>query len=145
MCRADVETQYCASKFALEGWYDSLKQETTHLGIKTMMFELGFFRTKIMDPGNMGAHYQPTSDYEEIRSAVKLFIKGMNNHQPGDSKKVATIIIDLVRGEGVAEGKTLPDRLPLGPDALLMMRKKAVHNLSICNEWEDIAKSTDLD
>lgn len=109
------------------------------------MFELGFFRTKLMDPGNLGSHHEPISDYEEIRSAVTSFVQGMNGNQPGDAKKAAMIMIDLVRGEGVAEGKTLPDRLPLGPDSLLTMRKKAVQNLTICNEWEDIVRSTNFD
>ncbi|KAJ4301947.1 hypothetical protein N0V90_004043 [Kalmusia sp. IMI 367209] len=136
---------YCSTKFALEGWYDCLKQETTHLGIKSMIFELGFFRTKIMDPGHVKFRSDPIEDYREVRNAVTQFVQGINGNQPGDPKKAVEIILDVVKDEGVAQGKDLPERLPLGPDCLMTLRKKAVNNLAICDEWEEVIRSTNIE
>lgn len=95
-----------------------------------------------MDPKNVRFHSNPIADYDEIRNGVAQFVQSINGNQPGDPKKAVQIIIDVVREEGVAEGKTLPERLPLGPDCIATLRKKAVNNLAICNEWEDVIRST---
>jgi hypothetical protein len=119
-----------------------LKQETTHLGIKSIIFELGLFRTRIMDPRNIKFRSNPIADYDEIRNGVIQFVQGINGNQPGDPKKAVEIILDIVREEGVAKGKTIPERLPLGSDCLTTMRKRALGNLAICDEWEDVILST---
>jgi hypothetical protein len=122
-----------------------LKQETAHLGIKNIIFELGFFRTKIMHPENVKFRPNPIADYDDIRNGVAQFVQSTNGNQPGDPKKAVEIILDVVREEGVAVGKSLPERLPLGPDCLATMRKKTVGNLAICNEWENVIRSTNFD
>jgi hypothetical protein len=129
----------------MEGWYECLKQETAHLGIKNLIFELGYFRTKVMHPDNVKTRANPIADYDELRNGVAHLIKTIDGNQPGDPKKAVEIMVDVVRGEGVAVGKSIPDRLPLGPDCLNTMRKKAVGNLATCNEWEDVIRSTDVD
>jgi hypothetical protein len=149
ICRSSkllILFQYCASKFALEGWYESLKQETLHLGIKSLIFELGYFRTKVFGPENIKFRSStPFAGYDNIRDWVKQTVQGIDGKQPGDPGKAVKIMIDIVRGEGVAEGKSMPERLPLGQDALATMRKKAVGNLAICDEWENVIRSTDVD
>ena len=46
-----------------------------------------------------------------------------DGNQPGDPRKGAERMVDVVRGEGMAEGKTdFPLRLPLGSDALELIR-----------------------
>jgi NAD(P)-dependent dehydrogenase (short-subunit alcohol dehydrogenase family) len=136
--------QYCGTKFALEGWYDCLRQETAHLNIRSIIFELGFFRTRIMHPDNIRFRSDHIEDYDDIRNAVAQFVQGMNGNQTGDPKKAVEVIIDVVKGEGVAEGKPWPERLPLGADMLQTMRKRCVNNLAICNEWEEVIRSTDI-
>ncbi|PSN67191.1 hypothetical protein BS50DRAFT_610419 [Corynespora cassiicola Philippines] len=106
-----------ASKFALEGWYDCLRQEIARLGIKSIIFELGFFSKKIINPDNVKLHSDAIEDYKP----------GTNGNQPGDPKE-----------QGVAQGKPLPERLPLGPDCLATLRKKFMQNLAICSEWEEV-------
>jgi hypothetical protein len=121
-----------------------LRQEAGHLGIRPVIFELGFFRTKIMDPKNVRFRTNNFSDYDPIREAVGGFVQQMNGNQPGDPAKAVSIMIDVVKGEGVAQGKAFPNRLPLGPDCLATMRKAREADLTLCNEWEDVIKSTDL-
>lgn len=53
--------------------------------------------------------------------------------------------MDVVRSEGRAEGKTLPFRLLLGPDAVQIVRAKAEKLLETCNEWESLASNTNYD
>jgi NAD(P)-dependent dehydrogenase (short-subunit alcohol dehydrogenase family) len=43
-------TAYAASKFAVEGWIESLAPEVAPFGIKTMLVEPGFFRTQLLSP-----------------------------------------------------------------------------------------------
>jgi hypothetical protein len=95
-----------------------LKQETAHLGIKTRIFELGFFRTKIIHPEHVKFRSNPIADYDGIRNGVAQFVQSINGNQPGDPKKAVEIILDVVKEEGVTEGKAIPERLPLGPDCL---------------------------
>jgi NAD(P)-dependent dehydrogenase (short-subunit alcohol dehydrogenase family) len=73
----EASEQYCASKFALEGWSDAVRQETAHLGIKTIIFELGFHRTKMMDPQNIKTFLDaPIAEYEHIRNMLTGFLDG---------------------------------------------------------------------
>jgi hypothetical protein len=53
--------------------------------------------------------------------------------------------VDVVRAEGVAEGRTLPGTLFLGSDALRDVRAKCHAVLKTLEEWEDVAKSIDVD
>ena len=42
---------YAASKFALEGWMESLRFDVAPYGIRTMSVEPGFFRTELLGRG----------------------------------------------------------------------------------------------
>ena len=39
---------YAASKFAVEGWIESLTPEVAPFGIRTLLVEPGFFRTELL-------------------------------------------------------------------------------------------------
>ena len=54
-------------------------------------------------------------------------------------------MIDVVRGEGMARGREMPVRLPLGRDGLKVVRAKCEETLRVCGEWEDLIGSTDLE
>ena len=95
-----------------------------------------------MHPDNVKLRSTPISDYDDVRDLVQQFVQQINQNQPGDPKKATKIIVDIVKGEGVAEGKEIPERIPLGVDCLATMRKRAVANLTICNEWEEVIRST---
>ena len=46
----EFTSAYAASKFALEGWMESLTPEVAPYGIRTMLVEPGFFRTDLLTP-----------------------------------------------------------------------------------------------
>ncbi|KAJ4298819.1 hypothetical protein N0V90_004061 [Kalmusia sp. IMI 367209] len=80
--------------------------------------------------------------------ASKFALQGRtqaDSNQPGNSEKAVNIMIDIVKEEGVAEGKTQSLRFPIGKDALAMLRNKYIKYLELCNEWEDMITSTDYD
>lgn len=53
-------------------------------------------------------------------------------------------MIELTKGTGVAAGKTVPLRVPLGTDGWTRIKAKCEDTLKICDDWEEAAKSTDV-
>jgi NAD(P)-dependent dehydrogenase (short-subunit alcohol dehydrogenase family) len=70
-------TAYAASKFAVEGWMESLAFEIAPFGIRTMLVEPGFFRTELLTPestkyaeSSIADYADRTSDGAENRSQI---------------------------------------------------------------------------
>ncbi|KAI1162660.1 hypothetical protein F5B18DRAFT_652451 [Nemania serpens] len=134
---------YCASKFALEGAVDCLSQELAIFapGIKVLIAEPGYFRTRAFSNIN---HVPPrVSDYAGFNAAVRDVEAGIVGHEPGDAEKGVAIMIDLVKGTGVAASRSIPLRVPLGSDGWGRIRAKCEDMIKICDDWEQVAKSTD--
>ncbi|KAI1743870.1 hypothetical protein F4680DRAFT_407810 [Xylaria scruposa] len=135
---------YCASKFALEGAVECLSQELAIFapGIKVLIVEPGYFRTRAF--GNIN-HVPPrVPDYAPFNAAVRDVEASIVGNEPGDATKAVSIMIDLVKGTGVAAGKEIPLRVPLGTDGWGRIRAKCENMIKICDEWEQVAKSTDI-
>jgi NAD(P)-dependent dehydrogenase (short-subunit alcohol dehydrogenase family) len=141
---SNLSYQYCASKAALYGWYDCFRKETIHLNVRSVLFELGFFRTKMFHPDNIKNRPNVIEDYDEVRNAVSQFIHDINGTQSGDPRKAVEIMLDVVKGEGTAKGRQMPHRLPLGPDCVARMRQTCAESLAICDEWEDLICNTNF-
>jgi NAD(P)-dependent dehydrogenase (short-subunit alcohol dehydrogenase family) len=134
---------YAGSKFALEGISESLRDETSDFGIKTLLIEPGRFRTKLLSSGNMKPAPSKIPDYVE---KSKVLIKGLEDSdmkQPGDAEKLCEIVLDLVRKEGVAKGREVPFRMPLGIDVFDDVKAKCEETLQLFEEWKDVIRSTD--
>jgi hypothetical protein len=87
----------------------------------------------------------PLPEYAEMNRLLQAGCDAMDGNQLGDPKKAAKVIVEAVRGEGRCEGKTLPPRLPVGPDAIQAIKNNCTEKLKICEEWEEIVSSTNLD
>lgn len=101
-----------------------------------------------MDPGNFKTDPNPASaieDYLPLNTIVAGFVGQMNGNQPGDPQKAVTIMIDVVKSEGVAEGKELPARLPLGSDIFEKLIVKHTQGLEVLKEWGELIKGTDIE
>ncbi|QND46078.1 SDR family oxidoreductase (plasmid) [Rhizobium lusitanum] len=109
---------YAASKFALDGWMESLQREVAPFGIETMIVNPGFFRTELLTDDS--TQYAPSSigDYDERRAQHFAFWKSANGQQPGDPAKLAQALIALVN---LPE---LPRRFIAGADAVGMIEQK---------------------
>ena len=68
-----------------------------------------------------------------------------NHNQPGDAKKGVNVIIDVVRGEGVAKDKEFTPVVLLGSDCYGRVRSVLTKAVAKFDEWKDITISTDRD
>ncbi|KAI1455154.1 NAD(P)-binding protein [Annulohypoxylon moriforme] len=136
---------YCASKFAIEGMAESLAKELMYVapGIKILIVEPGYFGTRVFKNINL-APLQNQTDYGGFYKAFSEYIAGVVDNEPGDPDKAVDRMIDLVKGTGAAAGKTVPLRVPLGTDGWERIKGKCEETLKICEEWEELAKSTDV-
>jgi NAD(P)-dependent dehydrogenase (short-subunit alcohol dehydrogenase family) len=104
---------YAASKFALEGWMESIRFDLAPYGISTMAVEPGFFRTELLVEGASTIWPElDIADYAERTAETVAAWKGMHGSQDGDPAKLAQALITLS-----ASGE-LPLRFVAGADAM---------------------------
>lgn len=104
---------YAASKFALEGWMESLRYDVTPFGISTMAVEPGFFRTELLVEGSSTIWPElDVADYAERTATTIEAWKGMNGQQGGDPKKLAQALVTL------SASGDLPLRFLAGEDVM---------------------------
>jgi NAD(P)-dependent dehydrogenase (short-subunit alcohol dehydrogenase family) len=87
---------YSASKFALEGWMESLRFDVEPYGITTTIVEPGFFRTELLVEG-ASTNWPEVSieDYAQRTADTIAAWKQMNGQQGGDPAKLATALITI--------------------------------------------------
>ena len=66
----------------------------------------------------------------------------MHGNEPGDSVKAGKVVVDLVRGEGAADGRELPTLIPLGPDTLDVIDGVTNEYTKTRSEWKNVIVST---
>lgn len=138
---------YSGSKALLEGIIPNLAIEVAHFGLRTCLVTPGYLRTNLMGNENLSIGNAPQClpEYEQMNKQIQLGCAAANGKQQGDPRKAAEVVVDAVRGEGKCEGKTLPVRLLLGTDAVEGVRAHCTSTLQICDEWEGIAGSTNIE
>lgn len=121
------------------GVIECLKKETSAFGIRSLIFEPAYYRTKVYAENNF--RYEPLrshlSDYKELHEGMVNGAKGLDGNQPGDPAKGMELIVDVVRNEGCAVGKEVPLRLPLGQVGVEQLRNKCLATLKMLEEWEE--------
>ena len=110
---------YAASKFALEGWMESLSLEIAPFGIETMAVQPGFFRTELLVEGSSTIWPEVhIEDYATEAASTIAAWKIMNGEQGGDPAKLADALIML------SDGGNLPARFIAGADAMDAIEQK---------------------
>ncbi|KZP16092.1 NAD(P)-binding protein [Athelia psychrophila] len=134
---------YAQSKASVNALGETLAVEVAQFGIKVLIVLPGAFRTNISN----GQVYQGNKipDYDRMRNGIEAMGGRIRGNQPGDPAKAVEIVVDVVRGEGVAQGKEWPLYLPLGPDAETAFRGKSQTITKIVDEWGDVIRSTNFD
>jgi NAD(P)-dependent dehydrogenase (short-subunit alcohol dehydrogenase family) len=128
-------TAYAASKFAVEGWIESLTPEVAPFGIRTMLVEPGFFRTELLTPESTSYAQSSIDDYaERTKQTVTAWI-GMNGRQGGDPAKLATALVQL------ASSDEPPLRWAAGADAVGVVEQKAKDLLTQADAYRALSSS----
>lgn len=135
---------YPSSKAAVEGLMRSFDMEARPLGIKTLILQPGSFRTNMQNPRKFtdapeSAHYQALMD------GYVTFSEKVHGKIDGDVAKFAGIAVDLVKGEGCAEGKEVPLSMPVGPDAFAYVKGRLELEMKTLGDWEGVISSTNFD
>lgn len=127
---------YTAAKHGVEGFSEVLAAETRPFGVKVTLLEPGGFRT---DWAGSSMHIiQPGEPYKAT-VGVLLSLFGNSGGPIGDPKKAAAIILQ------VADMEEPPLRLPLGSDAVTLIRQSDEAKLAELARWEALSRSTDAD
>ena len=128
-------TAYAASKFALEGFMESLTPEVAPYGIHTMVVEPGFFRTDLLTPESTSYAQPSIADYAERTQQTITAWNGMNGQQGGDPAKLAQALI------GLATSDQPPVRWVAGADAVAGVEQKAKDLLAQVDAHRELSSS----
>jgi NADP-dependent 3-hydroxy acid dehydrogenase YdfG len=126
---------YCATKHAVEGISEALRQEIASFGIKLTIIEPGYFQT---DFGSRSIERtKPSKPYKEIDKQLGEAFKNMAaSPTAGDPRKGALAMMEAVYA---AEP---PNRLPLGADAMGMIREKIDTQRKELDRWQAVSAAT---
>jgi NAD(P)-dependent dehydrogenase (short-subunit alcohol dehydrogenase family) len=131
---------YAASKFALEGWMESLRFDLEPFGIKTMLVEPGFFRTELLVEGSSTIWPElQIDDYAERTEQTIEAWKGMNGQQGGDPQKLGQALVIL------ADSDELPKRFIAGADAMAGEEQNLAAIQSQINATRELSASLSYD
>lgn len=128
---------YHASKFAVEGFSESLAMEVAPLGIKVMIVEPGRFRTDWAGR-SMVTTTTNIADYAETAGARIKAAQDYSGKQAGDPVRGAAAIIKAV------DSPKPPLRLLLGSDAYQLAVTHLDGMRKNFDDWKDLTLSTDF-
>jgi NAD(P)-dependent dehydrogenase (short-subunit alcohol dehydrogenase family) len=130
---------YHASKWAMEGFVESLRAEVAPFGIEACLVEPGGARTEFA-AGSL-AQATPLEAYAETPVGQIRALAGARTADqiPGDPVKVADAMI------GAAEADELPPRLLLGSDAYNLAHAALSARLAFVEAQRELTLSTDAD
>ncbi|SDY86169.1 oxidoreductase [Bacillus sp. 166amftsu] len=110
---------YVSSKYALEGWSESLRLEVKPYGIDVSLIEPGSYNTNIWEVGK-----ELAENYVETTSPYKEYMDKIQNHMNSSSETFGDPIDVAQKIVAIAETKTATLRYPIGKGVKLMMVAK---------------------
>ena len=129
---------YCATKFAVVGFTESLSTEAKEFGVHATVVYPGYFRTNFLDSGSLNKPQHPIAEYTTARTTEKWHDDEMKGNQPGNPEKAALAFIQL------AEMEQPPLHFFMGADAYGMANNKIEVLQSELLANEALSKSTDF-
>jgi NAD(P)-dependent dehydrogenase (short-subunit alcohol dehydrogenase family) len=90
---------YCASKFAVEGFSESLRHELLPFGVQVSLVEPGTYRTDIFDRNRRVAARtrDPSSPWYEISRRMEALVDRRVERATADPGQVARVIADIAQ------------------------------------------------
>jgi short-subunit dehydrogenase len=129
---------YCAAKFAVEGFSESLAIEVKQFGIDVTIIQPGFFRTDFLDRSSVQYGTVSIDDYVQYSKALNDVYQLQNQQQLGDPKKLGQLLVEL------SQKTELPMRLAVGSDAIEYLGKANYNRKKDLEKWSDYSKTTDI-
>jgi NAD(P)-dependent dehydrogenase (short-subunit alcohol dehydrogenase family) len=129
---------YCATKFALEGLTETLRDEVAGFGIKTLIVEPGAFRTGLFRPS--AAYFSAEMpEYGETVGPTRAYVRDNHELQPGDPDKAAEAILTALDADDP------PLRLVLGADAIGNIERRLAAVRDELDAWRAVGEATAVD
>ncbi|HWH95352.1 MAG TPA: SDR family NAD(P)-dependent oxidoreductase [Baekduia sp.] len=128
-------TAYATSKFAVDGWMESLAPEVAPFGIHTTVVNPGFFRTELLTNESTSYARESIEDYAERNRARREFFAGMNGNQVGDPTKLAQALLTIT------ELKQPTLRFIAGADAIAAAEQKLAERQQQIDAFPDLSTS----
>ncbi len=123
---------YHATKWGIEGFYESLAQEVEPFGIRTTLVEPGMIRTSFYEAATRVPVSEPYQGGPADRQPIPL------EQMPGSQTKVVAAMIEA------ALSNDPPRRLLLGSDAYGLVTRTLRDRLSAFEQQKAVAFSTDF-
>jgi NAD(P)-dependent dehydrogenase (short-subunit alcohol dehydrogenase family) len=137
---SDTRTQF----YVFLALTEILSVELAQFGIRTLLVAPGSFKTENIY-GKKYHTINPIPAYNELRTASEKRFYSIPGTQKGDPDKAMEIVVDIVRGEGVARGREWPGMIILGEDAERELVAKYTRVIALAEEWKDISRSCNFD
>lgn len=102
---------YCATKFAMHGFTESLSMEIKEFDIHATVVSPGYFRTNFLESSSLMLPKNALPEYTQARQAQLIHQTEINGNQPGNPEKAAEVMI------AVSKMEQPPMHLFLGQDA----------------------------
>lgn len=102
---------YCATKFAVQGFTESLAAEVKAFGIHAIIVSPGYFRTNFLEDSSLTVPRNQMQEYQTVRDVQQAHENDINGNQLGDPQKAALAMIKT------AALQNPPMHLFLGQDA----------------------------
>jgi NAD(P)-dependent dehydrogenase (short-subunit alcohol dehydrogenase family) len=126
---------YCATKFALEGLTETLRDEVAGFGIHTLIVEPGAFRTGLFRPEAAYLSAEIPA-YADTVGPTRDYVRQGDGTQPGDPAKAAEAIIAAL------DAAEPPLRLVLGADAIANIEGRLERVADELGAWRDVGAAT---
>ncbi|HEX8018818.1 oxidoreductase [Mucilaginibacter sp.] len=127
---------YCATKFAVNGFSETLSAEVAPFGIKVTIVQPGYFRTNFLSAGSLAVPQNQIADYQNVRDTVNFHQNDMDQQQAGDPEKAAAAMISITNEANP------PLNLFLGEDAYGLAEKKLAFVQNELQTWKELTLST---
>jgi NAD(P)-dependent dehydrogenase (short-subunit alcohol dehydrogenase family) len=128
---------YCATKFAVEGFSESLAPEVEPFGIHVTIVEPGFFRTDFLDSSSVRYGRRAIADYAALSADAKSTYETHNHRQAGDPAKLGTALVELASVEDP------PLRYVAGSDAVDAILGSLTERRGEIERWQQLSVTTD--
>jgi NAD(P)-dependent dehydrogenase (short-subunit alcohol dehydrogenase family) len=129
---------YCSSKFAVEGFSESLAAELAPFGIHVTIVEPGPFRTDFLKPESLRFVAAEVPDYADRRDASRASFEQRNGKQQGDPVLLAEALVTL------ASAPQPPLRFTAGALAVNGLDAKLAAMKAELDRWRDLGLATDF-